>query len=590
MMNEGRKRPSVGPTTGLRRLCGHCDQWLTVPVYKRHRKNFFSPTTSTWQRVVETTSSESDSEAGLHGAGSDYMLEGIGSFLVCIIYYRCGMCIKFLIPTDYGFQTDDNEMQVYTGENEQEFDNTQGPEVWDLDDRELLEDFNPAFTTVGQNTNDTALTKTVRWVLLFLLLWASFHSISANAIDHLIHFLHYLFSSLSQYSAFIVSLGAAFPPSYYLAKKYFALDKDRFTRFVVCPGCHSLYHFKDCYECIGSRLVPKTCPYVAFPNHPHTSRRKPCSHRIVKEVKCRDGSIKLYPLKVYCYKSVKESLECMVKRKGFLDMCELWRKRSIPQGYLADIYDGKVWQDFMNVNGQPFLSQPYNLGFMLNIDWFQPFKHTQYSLGVIYMVILNLPRSVRFKRENILIIGLIPGPSEPPHDINSYLSPLVQDLLELWERGISLTYCGKEVTVHTALLCLACDVPAARKTGGFLSHSARQGCSKCTKTFTYDKDQQRTNFSGFDLCPPRSHAQHVASAQESRQANTQAEREAKEKESGSRYSELMRLPYFDCVRFTIIDPMHNLFLGTAKHVLKNIWLNEDDLKILRKTYSTYKIW
>ena len=37
------------------------------------------------------------------------------------------MCIKFLISTDYGFQTDDNEMQDYTGENEQEFDNTQGP-------------------------------------------------------------------------------------------------------------------------------------------------------------------------------------------------------------------------------------------------------------------------------------------------------------------------------------------------------------------------------------------------------------------------------------------------------------------------------
>ena len=132
----------------------------------------------------------------------------------------------------------------------------------------------PAFTTVGQNTNDTALTKTVqvRWVLLFLLLWASFHSISANAIDHLIHFLHYLFSSLSPYSAFIASLGAAFPPSYYLAKKYFALDKDRFTGFVMCLGCHSLYHFRDCYECVGSRLVPKIFPDVAFPNHPHTSR------------------------------------------------------------------------------------------------------------------------------------------------------------------------------------------------------------------------------------------------------------------------------------------------------------------------------
>ena len=35
----------------------------------------------------------------------------------------------------------------------------------------------------------------------------------------------------------------------------------------------------------------------------------------------------------------------------------------------------------------------------------------------------------------------------------------------------------------------------------------------------------------------------------------------------------MVLPYFDCVRFHSIDPMHNLFTGTAKHLMKNIWLD-----------------
>ena len=32
------------------------------------------------------------------------------------------------------------------------------------------------------------------------------------------------------------------------------------------------------------------------------------------------------------------------------------------------------------------------------------------------------------------------------------------------------------------------------------------------------------------------------------------------------------LHYFDCVRFHIIDPMHNLLFGTAKHVM-NPWIN-----------------
>ena len=36
----------------------------------------------------------------------------------------------------------------------------------------------------------------------------------------------------------------------------------------------------------------------------------------------------------------------------------------------------------------------------------------------------------------------------------------------------------------------------------------------------------------------------------------------------TRYTELDRLPYFDCVCFTIVGPMHDLFLGTAKCILE----------------------
>ena len=39
---------------------------------------------------------------------------------------------------------------------------------------------------------------------------------------------------------------------------------------------------------------------------------------------------------------------------------------------------------------------------------------------------------------------------------------------------------------------------------------------------------------------------------------------------GVRYSLLLELPYFDPIRFHVIDPMHNLLLGTAKHMMR-IW-------------------
>lgn len=77
--------------------------------------------------------------------------------------------------------------------------------------------------------------------------------------------------------------------------------------------------------------------------------------------------------------------------------------------------------------------QSFNLGLMLNIDWFKPCKHTEYSIGAIYLTIMNLPRKERFKQENVLLIALLPAPKEPKYNLNSMLYPLVQELLEFWE-------------------------------------------------------------------------------------------------------------------------------------------------------------
>ena len=79
-------------------------------------------------------------------------------------------------------------------------------------------------------------------------------------------------------------------------------------------------------------------------------------------------------------------------RPGFIEKCELWRSHDAPPGTYSDVYDGKVWKEFMYVNGQSFLSSPFNYAFQPNVDWFQPFQHTQHSEGAIYLSVLNLPR------------------------------------------------------------------------------------------------------------------------------------------------------------------------------------------------------
>jgi hypothetical protein len=118
---------------------------------------------------------------------------------------------------------------------------------------------------------------------------------------------------------------------------------------------------------------------------------------------------------------------------GILELLNPWKSRNIHNGVMSDIYDGLVRKSFVVDN--EFLGNQYGVGFLINVDWFQPYKHVQYSVGVIYLAVLNLPRRLRYRRENMIIVGIIPGPHEHSICINSYLEPLVLDLLNPFTGG-----------------------------------------------------------------------------------------------------------------------------------------------------------
>ena len=119
---------------------------------------------------------------------------------------------------------------------------------------------------------------------------------------------------------------------------------------------------------------------------------------------------------------------------------------------------------------------------MINLDWFQPFKSSVYSCGVIYEVICNLLRDVRFKKENILILALLLGPNEVKlHRINHYLTPLIDELLKFWN-GVNLPATNNYPTgrnIRMAVICCSNNIPATRKLCRYIS--ALVGCHRCYK-------------------------------------------------------------------------------------------------------------
>lgn len=69
---------------------------------------------------------------------------------------------------------------------------------------------------------------------------------------------------------------------------------------------------------------------------------------------------------------------------------------------LEDVYQGRVWKEFV---GNGFFSNKVNIGLMLNVDWFKPFKRSTYKVAAIMLSVLNLPREERFKKKWIIVVG-----------------------------------------------------------------------------------------------------------------------------------------------------------------------------------------
>ena len=70
----------------------------------------------------------------------------------------------------------------------------------------------------------------------------------------------------------------------------------------------------------------------------------------MKQVKV-GKQFKLIPRKYFVYNSIASSLSRLMSRPGFLEQCEVWRKRGCDENFMTDVYDGKIWKDWQKVSG-----------------------------------------------------------------------------------------------------------------------------------------------------------------------------------------------------------------------------------------------
>ena len=465
-----------------------------------------------------------------------------------------------------------------------------------------MEDDEPTSTDNEEPTSivheDITKRKPLMQLFVFLLSWQAAFKVSTSAIHSILRFLRFFLHALA--AAFscaeLNTYANHIPLTRRTLCKSLKIDEKSFRQYVVCSKCNAVYEHNACLiqKANGFYDIKKCC-LIQYPCHPQLSRRVECGGNLLNVIQTKQGLV-YRPIKVYPYQSLSTSLSRLALRPSFLQCREEWWNRPdfAGHGYMCDIYDGAVWKEFVDSG---FLRAPYNYLLTLNIDWFSPFDRSIYSLGAIYLTIQNLPRSIRYKPENIILVGLIPGPSEPKLTVNGFLAPLVEELTMAWNEGIIVTSPeGTRITIRIVLSCVACDIPATRKVCGFLGHRATLGCHKCLKHF--EQVQQDggswTNYSGYERSSwtLRSDAEFLYDIKNSftkEKCSTRAATKYIESQLGGRYSVLMDLPYFQPVRYSVIDPMHNLYLGTGKHMME-VWLSTETLTRAKMSALEEKIY
>jgi hypothetical protein len=106
-------------------------------------------------------------------------------------------------------------------------------------------------------------------------------------------------------------------------------------------------------------------------------------------------------------------------------------------GVLRHPANGGAWRSF-DLLHPDFMAKSRNVRLGLTADGFNPFGNisTSHSTWPVMLVPYNLPPWMCMKQTSFILSLVIPGPSSPGMDIDVYLQPLIDELLELWNVGV----------------------------------------------------------------------------------------------------------------------------------------------------------
>lgn len=150
-------------------------------------------------------------------------------------------------------------------------------------------------------------------------------------------------------------------------------------------------------------------------------------------------------------------------------------------GVLRHPVDSEAWKSFDNKYPE-FARDARNIHLGLASDGFNPFgtMRTVHSTWPVIIMPYNLPPWMCMKEEFFILSLLIPGPKWPGNNIDVFLEPLIEELIELWDVRVEIydAFAKETFKMRAALMWTINDFSAYGNLFGWCTYS-KFACRSC---------------------------------------------------------------------------------------------------------------
>jgi hypothetical protein len=187
------------------------------------------------------------------------------------------------------------------------------------------------------------------------------------------------------------------------------------------------------------------------------------------------------PMKVLRYFPIKKRLQrYFMSSKTAADV--RWHdEERTKDGLLRHPADAPFWKDFDSTYPE-FASDSRNLRLAVASDGFSPFRtyNSKYSIWPVILIPYNMPPWKCMKQTNFILSLVIPGHKAPGADMDVYLEPLVNDMVDMFVDGIRTYDASKDecFQLRAAILCSITDLPGLGYLHGVVT-SGKVSCPEC---------------------------------------------------------------------------------------------------------------